>query len=29
VERVAEQQAGRLRVSLLGPLPAYDFVGGR
>jgi hypothetical protein len=29
VERVAEQQAGRLRVTLLGPLPAYDFVGGR
>lgn len=29
VERVAESHAGRLRVRLVGPTAAYDFVGGR
>jgi hypothetical protein len=29
VERVAERHAERLRFRLVGPSPAYDFVGGR
>ncbi len=29
VERFAQRQAERLRVTLIGPSPAYDFVGGR
>lgn len=27
-ELLAEEQAGRMRLRLLGPMPAYDFVGG-